>query len=237
MARSARRVLFSASTAAVLLLVLREGCLRSRDAARLASCNPRWIFNECQNYAKSHNGVFPPLSSEFGRLLFDAADVELLGPVHDRVCESDPNVPEAIFSEAATNTPVNDWSYVYLGYFLETESQGMAFVRAYHTYAGKDGAFDQDLSVGAGAGNCGGHRLFRLRESSVLPAEVACLKESAASIPVIIEWPENHRKGGQVVYLDGHTEYVHYPGKFPMIRDFIQALRTIDAQIHLSPPP
>jgi len=217
-------------------LAAREGCLSLRDMAQRSSCRPHWLVGgECREYAKMHEGMFPPLSSQFGRLMFDAVAVPPQGPVCDRVCESDPDVPAEIFGEAAKATPVNDWSYVYLGYFLENEAQGMAFVRAYHARAGNAGAFEQDLIVGTGAGNCGQNCVFRLREPDVLPPEASCLKALAASIPVIVEWPGHHRRGAHVVYLDGHTEYHAYPGAFPLTREFIEALRVIDAEIHLSP--
>jgi prepilin-type processing-associated H-X9-DG protein len=167
--------------------------------------------------------------------MFDPSEVQLRNAVREYACESDPRLPREIWSYEARNTPINDWSYVYLGYFLENEAQGMAFARAYPYRAGTEGAFQDDLSVGEKKGNCGTFKLFRLCTEERLPPEAACLKGKAATIPLIIEWPENHRKGAHVVYLDGHTEYVHYPGKFPMTPDFIGALRVIDAEIHLSP--
>lgn len=112
----------------------------------------------------------------------------------------------------------------------------MAFVDEYHRRVGKDAAFEQDLSVPAGSGNCDTERLFRIREVAALPLELAFLKDRAATIPVIIEWPENHRKGGKVVFLDGHTELRAYPGEFPMTPEFISALRAIDAELHPSTP-
>jgi hypothetical protein len=32
-----------------------------------------------------------------------------------------------------------------------------------------------------------------------------------------------------VLFLDGHTEFVPYPGKFPMTKRFIEALESLDA--------
>jgi len=50
-----------------------------------------------------------------------------------------------------------------------------------------------------------------------------------ARIPVLIERPELHGGGGHVLYLDGHVEFVPYPGKFPMTEDYIAGLRALDA--------
>lgn len=48
------------------------------------------------------------------------------------------------------------------------------------------------------------------------------------SIPLLIERPELHGDGGHVLYLDGHVEFVPYPGKFPMTKEYIAALRVLD---------
>jgi prepilin-type processing-associated H-X9-DG protein len=53
--------------------------------------------------------------------------------------------------------------------------------------------------------------------------------ERAARAPILIERPELHGDGGHVLYLDGHVEFVPYPGKFPMTKEFIAGLREIDA--------
>jgi len=48
-------------------------------------------------------------------------------------------------------------------------------------------------------------------------------------IPLLIERPELHGDGGHVMYLDGHVEFIPYPGKFPMTEEFISSLRELDA--------
>ncbi|MBX7259528.1 MAG: hypothetical protein K1Y02_24420 [Candidatus Hydrogenedentes bacterium] len=47
-------------------------------------------------------------------------------------------------------------------------------------------------------------------------------------IPVMVERPELHGNGGHVLYLDGHVEFVPYPGQFPMTQKFIEGLRSLD---------
>lgn len=46
------------------------------------------------------------------------------------------------------------------------------------------------------------------------------VKINTGSIPVLIEWPDNihssERLGGNVLWLNGHVEWVKYPGRFPM---------------------
>ena len=46
----------------------------------------------------------------------------------------------------------------------------------------------------------------------------------------MIERLGNHKpEGGYVLYLDGHVEFVRYPGKWPMTKTTIGLLRELDA--------
>ena len=147
----------------------------------------------------------------------------------DNLCEfdadrrKDPAVWDAIRKQ-----PFNDWSYVYLGFAIESEEQLLAFAEAYRKHLLEGKLFEGDLAVAPGQGTRGGDDLLRLRTAESL-AKAAGGEIDPALIPVVIEWPENHRyPGGHVVYLDGHSEYVLYPGKFPMTPACISALRSLD---------
>jgi len=50
-----------------------------------------------------------------------------------------------------------------------------------------------------------------------------------ARVPILIERPELHGNGGHVLYMDGHVAFVRYPGTFPMVPNFIEGLRSLDA--------
>lgn len=52
--------------------------------------------------------------------------------------------------------------------------------------------------------------------------------ETQTRIPVMMERPELHGDGGHVLYMDGHVEFVPYPGRFPMTQKFIEGLRSLD---------
>jgi hypothetical protein len=208
---------------------LGNGFLSLSDAARLASCRPSLLLVMCERCGEEHEGMYPALSDESGRLMFDASKVPLFCDIRDTVCDSDPGVPASIRPGGGKDTLIDDWSYIYLGYFIENEQQGEAFIKKYKATAGQKDRFVGDLEVEQGAGNCGTNKLYRLRSIKSLPPELECMKSRAALVPVIIEWPGNHRRGGKVVYLDGHEKFVPYPGKFPMTREFIDALRGLDA--------
>ena len=91
--------------------------------------------------------------------------------------------------------------------------------------------FPDEIPISDGLGNCEGSTITRLRIPDLLD-EDNCIRQNAATIPVIIERPENHRiPGGKVTYLDGHTEFVEYPGKFPMTRRFVEELLRLDREL------
>lgn len=97
----------------------------------------------------------------------------------------------------------------------------MAFLNTYEQL-GAAGVADVDLGVGAGAGTLGGETLYRLRES--LPATDVAQSE----LPVVWELPGTREaNGGLVLYMDGHAEWVEYPGKFPMTEAFVTRVRAL----------
>ncbi len=55
---------------------------------------------------------------------------------------------------------------------------------------------------------------------------------SAKKIPVLIERPKLHGDGGHVLFMDGHVEFMPYPGEFPMTQDFIEGLESLDRLEH-----
>jgi prepilin-type processing-associated H-X9-DG protein len=50
-----------------------------------------------------------------------------------------------------------------------------------------------------------------------------------SQIPVLIERIGNHEpEGGHVLFMDGHVEYIEFPGKFPMTKAFIEGLQSLE---------
>jgi len=87
-----------------------------------------------------------------------------------------------------------------------------------------------------GKGNVGGNTIFRLREGNerFLITDVSDPAASArlqSSIPIMWDRPGHHVPGGgNVLYMDGHVEFVRYPGKFPMTEKFMTRLEEISAK-------
>ena len=94
--------------------------------------------------------------------------------------------------------------------------------------------FLADLPAPPGGGSFGGTEILRLRHffEDVADADGNLVDsfEVWSSIPVMIERPENHAPfGGNVLYLDGHVEFIRYPGKWPMTDQSIAIFESLDA--------
>lgn len=58
----------------------------------------------------------------------------------------------------------------------------------------------------------------------------ALIATARSRVPVLVERPNHHGKpGGHVLYLDGHVEFVEYPGKWPMTKQTIEGLTALDS--------
>jgi prepilin-type processing-associated H-X9-DG protein len=109
---------------------------------------------------------------------------------------------------------------------------------------GRSGArpWEGPLCVSEGKGNLGSgiiHRLTQRSEIFAIPPELAHPEISYPSgVPVMWEWPTHHKPaGGHVLYLDGHVEFVEYPGRFPMTENFINNLRPLEPELPDAAPP
>ena len=84
------------------------------------------------------------------------------------------------------------------------------------------------------AGPPGAGRIWRLRKnlSDVIedqfPAFDSLRIPPDDQIPVFIERPSQHDGGANVVYLDGHAEFLSYPGEWPMTEESIGVLLELD---------
>ncbi|MBL7649957.1 MAG: hypothetical protein JNK74_27605 [Candidatus Hydrogenedentes bacterium] len=170
---------------------------------------------------ESAGDVYPVLSSESGKLMYDETTVypEYLSNRETLVC------PGPAF--ATSDSLVNDQHYAYLGYMLMNDSDAQQFAVAYAARLAGGGDFTTDLPVTSSYGSA----LIRLKSGVTAnltwppdtPLEEIPL---AQDVPVFIEWPGNHegQAGGHVGYLDGHVEWHDYPGEFPMSEATISTL-------------
>lgn len=182
---------------------------------------------------------FPALSSEPGRLMFDNAHV-LTRPTSDTprvrdmemlICPSDSDMSHVEEKEDSLKFMLNDRSYFYLGYAVQSDEEVERFIAAYREAIEKRRGFEDDLTVDQqGAAST----VYRLRDgierSLASDGSDGAASRIRSRIPIVIERPGNHKPGdgANVLYMDGHIEWILYPGKWPLSERTIQALQSID---------
>ena len=129
----------------------------------------------------------------------------------------------------------DDKSYFYLGYALTSEEDMQSYRDAYLEGIPTDDQLANNSYITAP----GGTRLYRLREGverffiERLGLDINDPGASAriqSMIPLLIERIGNHvPDGGNVLFLDGHVEFIRYPGKWPMTESTIAILNELDA--------
>jgi prepilin-type processing-associated H-X9-DG protein len=219
----------------------------------------------CQNHLKqislslkmygdeSPGGTYPPLAIERGKLMFEPhpvvpdfmPDATVLlcpfEPEYQSIAQFTNSIPNAFRPAIDMRFFVDDWSYLYTGYVLLGDHDVQVFFDHYLQHAGTPGAFGRDIPLPVGPKTFNAEdgteftydALYRLRRD--LPPEIA------ARIPLLIERPGNHEHSdssepaANVLYLDGHVEYIPYPGKWPMTERTIGLLLELDALGEPSP--
>ncbi|MBI2433033.1 MAG: DUF4190 domain-containing protein [Candidatus Hydrogenedentes bacterium] len=230
---------------AVFLLVLpisaaimRPALARAREAARRASCqnNLKQMGIVCKMFANESKGeVFPELAAEAGRLMFVSTPVypEFLSDSHVLLCPSDPMAPDPRFAEDPVSA-VDDQSYFYLGYVIVNDDELAAFAEVYKDRVAQGLKFDEDLPAPPGRGSMGGNVFYRVREgveridgAELTQAEIPVMWDRFSFGPYAASF--NHVPGGSnVLFMDGHIEFVRYPGRWPLTRAAGEILTELD---------
>ena len=228
---------------ACLVVIFTPGTFKPRDSALRAGCgdNLKRFGLACKMYAAEHDGRYPSLSPEPGRLMLSRAGFspEYLHDISALVCPAvaEWNYIGDSFSLGRSQRPTEDLEddrcYVYLGYALTNDAEVRAFADAYRARPEAGDGFSEDLIVPEGQGNTGANRIYRLREGieRLFIADVHHPSPDSiapSQIPIVIEWPENHqRTGGYVLYMDGHVQFMPYPGRWPMTKETISMLKSL----------
>lgn len=196
-------------------------------ASYLAACQNNlkqsgFLFRQ---FTESSDGKrYPQLSSEAGQLML----------TRDEVCSSWDSKFDILRcpsrADGLDGDPFEAGHHVYLGYMVLDDDDVTAFASAYRDVIAEGGDFSEDLP-GASSYPFIKDRLFRLRKGveGYLITDINdpyANYQSAAQIPVMFDWPDNHFTGfgGNVLYLDGHVEFKSYPDEFPMTEATIATL-------------
>jgi len=206
------------------------------DRARRACANNlKQLGLVCKMYANEWNGKFPPIDDRRGNLAMEGNAIfpEYLTDLNVLICPG--NEDHGPVPRPGTRDDVTDESYFYLGWALMTEQEGLALLEVYDSL--DPAQRDEDLRVAEGKGNAGGNTIYRLREG-IERFFITDINNPAASavaqsqIPVMWDRPTNHQDppGGNVLYMDGHVEFLKYPSKFPMTPAFIKRCEEISVR-------
>jgi len=223
----------------------------ARSATATPSANPSIAplasLNTCQLREKQMGLVFkmfaldaagmhwPALSSEVGNLTFvwsygDGSPPKGY-PLLSEMSEDIPAIIRCVENPGLATKP-DDTDMVYLGYLVAGDSDIQDFAAAYRweTAPGRTPDFNGELPRKSDPER----KLFRLKEGieRFIITDInnpAASANAQARIPVLIEWPDRHldarnHRGGNVLYMDGHVEFVTYPGKWPMTEETIGIL-------------
>lgn len=190
-------------------------------------------------YAENHGGVFPELSPRPGGLasrqdqdypgvypeyLDDLTILRcpgtLMGRPRDRwFWEAPPPSPPPL------DTASNDESYLYLGYVIPDQAASEQFAEAYRAGVANGRHFDEDLVVTSD--NSASSAIPRLRDGA---PGITDTDEGLSRIPLIVErYPNGHiPDGGNVLYADGHMEWIKWGAKWPMTPEAMEMLLALD---------
>jgi len=207
---------------------------KENDRRSQASCanNLKQMGIVYKMFANESEGeVYPALSDTPGKLMFtsyrspgsNVVYPEYLTDLNVLVCPSDPNGFPSI----------DDQSYFYLGYVVTNDTEMAAFAKAYEKNLIEGNLFLDDLPVSEGTGTNGTNAIIRFREgigrfNITDTGNPGATTATPSTIPTMIERPDNHiPAGGNVIYMDGHVEFIPYPGKWPMTEKTIGILESL----------
>lgn len=158
---------------------------------------------------ESEEEVFPPPSKVYGRF---TPDTPKIYPEY---------LSDSIFLERLAGSGLE--KFCYLGFAVENEAAGMAYLDAYETL-GPEAVLDKEIPYEVD------------RDGETVSASVVRLHEryssgrNQAEIPVLWQVPDPETdRYGWVLFMDGHTEQRAYPGEFPMTEAFVGRIRELQA--------
>jgi prepilin-type processing-associated H-X9-DG protein len=230
-------LVLSALVVLVISATVVHECRGAMEASRRAECStPLKQFGlVCKMYAgEDKDQLYPPLSSKPGLLMLAPESIvpKYMDPGFFLVC---PTMQVEHKLRGYPQVVIDDQCFLYPGYVLTGEADVSGFCAVYKEHIAKGMPFDTDLQVPAGQGNGGGNIIHRLQEGAERFTMTGINGPGGSAywqsmIPVLIERPENHMLvGGNVLFMDGHVEFIRYPGKWPMTEKTINALKELDA--------
>ncbi len=200
------------------------------------------LRNDCANRLKQLGLVMKMFSNESRgskfprpdglRILSSDINPEYFTSPNLLICPANDAAPEKGISRGdQTQWHFDHSSYWYIAHAIMNEKQGLAYIKAFRKTV-EEG--DGNLDINLAADIMPGGKIYRTREGierffiTDINDPRATYK-SQSTIPVLIERVGNHEpEGGHVLFMDGHVEYLRYPGEFPMTKAFIEGLQSLE---------
>jgi len=194
-------------------------------------------------YSKDReDGYYPPLSTRAGNLMPETGDLypKFLTDLDSLQCPYGPTKHTLNDDDAAElSSALQDRSYIYLGYQIDSPTALRAFEKAYVEIMARGGDFTEDIAVAPGQGTGGGERLLRIRN----PQTHGNPELDPRRIPIMIERPAQHKRGRykkriecMVLYLDGRVRAKTYPSEWPATPEAMKTLHDLDQMGPHLPP-
>ena len=206
------------------------------------------------DHARENDGLYPPIDSTKNNFILEGEALypKYLQDASYLACPGDPHYdPKKNFRlisgehhpdhDIGQTHPdcITDKSYVYLGWMVMSDKEAEAFFEAYDNMSLED--YDNDVAVPEGWGNSEGDVLHRLSwgVDRFLITEITYIgsgPSDARLVPIMWDRPytdpsrfrhhhyETGEPAGNVLYLDGHVEYVAMGEKFPMTETMARLL-------------
>jgi prepilin-type processing-associated H-X9-DG protein len=183
------------------------------------------FYSGLEAYAREHGGMYPPMAKQPGKFMFDANDETMAAFTDGRIFISETDVDFQRVGRPMTpkTEQFDDWSFFYLGRATTTESELIALLDEY----------EKNWSA---AGVSSGSHEPTPRDSTQSPTlrTAPRLRDvlpdaDPSKIPIVIERPDNHKDGGNVLYLDGRVRFHAYPREFPYTKAIIERFLELDS--------
>lgn len=189
------------------------------------------FYSGLEAYAREHDGMYPPMAKQPGKFMFDANDETMAAFTDGRIFISETDVDFQRVGRPATpkTEQFDDWSFFYLGNAVTSENELLALLDEYQKNWRAAGVSNE----GPGSAFLGAPQLITLRAAprlrEVLP------NADPSKVPIVIERTDNHKDGGNVLYLDGRVRFHAYPREFPYTKMIIERLLELDTAFPNSP--
>jgi hypothetical protein len=116
---------------------------------------------------------------------------------------------------------ITDISYIYLGWAVTNDDEAEAFFKAYNKLSPE--SYDKIIILPEGKDDDGAKEIRRL-EASAAQAQIPVIWDRPYTNPKFFGHQYGDVSGGNVLYLDGHMDYIGYGEKFPMTETMARLL-------------